>query len=446
MRRLLDRNLAGPVCFAIGLLLLARTYLYYGTLLRGWDAQFYYAAARSLVHDGDLDVGNDLLLSPNPAPLDPDRDGSFRNIPRRPGGRAINFFPVGMSLIEAPALAVGSGLRRLAVPLGYHPAEAPGYSALEINTVAVWLLALFSFGMHRLYGLLAGRATAAWRALALAAAWAGTSLLYYSAVFPFMAHAQAFVLIVCVAGLAKELPAAGPVNRAVALMGLLTVLLFLVRPQQVLFTALLTPVLLPGLVRRPGREWLPGCALGLAVALAGLWFQASVHEANLGRFGLLGRDPNHPHPDVSAHFDWTDPHPDVVLTSPTRGLFFLTPVFVLGVAGALSGADRPGRWLDRVFLVHTLIQVGLVACWSNPLQGDAFGSRMFCESAPLVALGQTALYRPRLVVTVPLAALTVLSIVWTCALMVLYVRGGLSGYPGYADVFRGALRVFFHGR
>src|SRR5262249_49104048 len=155
-------------------------------------------AARSLVFDRDLDISNDIVLSSNPGPLDPDGNLSFTNVPRRADGRVINVFPVGMSLVEAPALLVGSGVRALAERTGYRSTAAAGFSSVEIGTVAVWLLALFSLGMHQLYELLAGRATPTWRALAVTAAWLGTSLFYYSAVYPFMAHALAFTLVVCI--------------------------------------------------------------------------------------------------------------------------------------------------------------------------------------------------------------------------------------------------------
>jgi hypothetical protein len=441
-----DRKLAGPICFVVGLLLLARTHLYYGSLLRGWDAQYYYAAARSLVFDGDLDITNDIFQSAYLPPLDPDGDGSFRNVPRRPGGRVINVFPVGLSLIEAPGLMIGNALRRVAEHFGYRPTAEPGFSPLEINTVAVWLLILPSIGMHGLYALLAGRATFAWRVLALAGAWAGTSLLFYTAIFPFMAHAQAFALIVFIARLAQTLPDNGPANRTIFQIGALTILLYLVRPQQALFTALLVPPILPRVWRRPVREWLPGAALGVLAVVAGLWFQASVHADNLGHFSILGRDLDHPHPDISAHFRWADPHFAVVLVSASRGVFFITPAWLLGIAGAISAGQRPARWLDRVFLAHTLIQFVLIACWSNPWEGDAFGPRMLCESAPLVALGLTALYWPRPAIATPVAVLAIGCIGWTCALMLVYMRSGIPTNAAHADVVRSVLRLLLPGR
>jgi hypothetical protein len=447
MKRLLFAgNRAGPVCFVIGLLLLARTHLYYGTLLRGWDAQFYYAAARSLVFDGDLDITNDIVVSSNPRPLDPDGDGTFRNIPRRPDGRVVNVFPVGLSLIEAPGLLAGYALRSVAGNFGYRSAAAHGFSQLEIDTVAIWLLTISSFGLHQLFELLAGRSTVAWRALSLAAAWAGTSLLYYSAVFPFMAHAVAFTLVVCIARLARDLRSGESPNRKVVLTGALTGLLFLVRPQQVLIAAVLVPVLLPALWRRPWREWLPGAVLGLAIVVAAVLFQATVHEANVGSFGILGRDRASSHPAVAVHFRWSEPHLFEPLVSPTRGMFFLTPVWILGMAGSLSVAAKPGYWLDRVFLIQTLLQVYLSASWSDPTQGDSFGARMLCEETPLVALGLTALYRPRPAVKLALTTLTILCVVWTCAVLLLYLKGGLAADIGYRDVLRAVFAPIVAGR
>lgn len=46
---------------AVGFFTLARTQQYYGTIYRGWDAQFYYLLAHSLVFDRDVDVTNNLL-------------------------------------------------------------------------------------------------------------------------------------------------------------------------------------------------------------------------------------------------------------------------------------------------------------------------------------------------------------------------------------------------
>ena len=62
--------------FLVGVAGLARTERYFGSLLRGWDAQFYYACAHSLVFDRDLDITNNLESTPYAAPFD--RDNQLR--------------------------------------------------------------------------------------------------------------------------------------------------------------------------------------------------------------------------------------------------------------------------------------------------------------------------------------------------------------------------------
>jgi hypothetical protein len=418
--------------------------MYYGSLLHGWDAQLYYAAAHSFVFDRDVDITNDIALTPYTPPFEPDANGFFRNIPRRSDGRVLNFYPAGLPLVESVGLVLGSGIRSLAEGVGYHVAGPPGYSSLEINTVAVWLLAAFAFGMHVLYALLGSHSTLLWRVLCMAAAWAGTSLLYYSAVFPFMGHAQSFVLIVCISWLAVRLPRVTPTNRAIALIGFCTTLLYLVRPQQVLFTLLLIPANL-ALVRRPWKDWLPGTVVGLTIALLGFSFQTAIHTVNLEHFSISGRDFSHPHPAVSIHFRWLEPHFRLVLLSPARGLFFITPAFALGLAGSLLALRQPGNELSvlyRVFPLHLSTQLYLIACLSDPSQADSFGIRMFCECAPLVALGLLALYRPRPAVWIPLALLTGACIAWTCLLMVVFIRRGLAIESSHAEVFYEVMKLF----
>src|SRR5688500_2579961 len=86
----------------LGLALLLARYRLTGTLLNGWDAQFYYSAARSLVFARDLDTSTDTTRSP----------WVQDDLPRRSDGRIVNKYPLGLSLVEAPFLALGHILRR----------------------------------------------------------------------------------------------------------------------------------------------------------------------------------------------------------------------------------------------------------------------------------------------------------------------------------------------
>ena len=108
---LVQRCGPGALCFVLGLLVLARSHRFTGTLLHGWDAHFYYSAAHSLVFDADLDITNNLFATPWRHPFDRDANGSFEAVPRRADGHTVNKYPLGLSLIEAPFLALGHGLR-----------------------------------------------------------------------------------------------------------------------------------------------------------------------------------------------------------------------------------------------------------------------------------------------------------------------------------------------
>ena len=68
--------------------------------------------------------------------------------------------------------------------------------------------------------------------LGVAAAWTGTSLFYYSTVFPFMAHGVAFALLVALLRVVHDIDRRGATSRRLAVAGILIAGLWLVRPQQ----------------------------------------------------------------------------------------------------------------------------------------------------------------------------------------------------------------------
>lgn len=162
----------------IGSLGMMRSTRYYGTLLHGFDAQFYYAAARSLVNQGEFDVTDDIEATPHPAPFQ-----SEHGIPLRPDGGVKNVFPVGLSLIEASFLWPAQRFLR-------SPSErAPqGYSPAEIHGVAFGLLLVTAVGLQLLHWMSLTMISPVNGAYLVLIAWWGTPLLYYSAWFPFSAH------------------------------------------------------------------------------------------------------------------------------------------------------------------------------------------------------------------------------------------------------------------
>jgi hypothetical protein len=399
---------------------------YYGRALRGWDAQFYYAAAASVVADRDLDLTNQLEHTPYPEPFL--KDGTL-DLPRRGDGKVASKYPLGLSLVEVPFLAVGKLVRAAA---GSAQPRPPGYSDAEIATVGGGLLLAFAAGVWSLLRLLGRVVPPAWAVVAFAAAWAGTSLLYYSAVFPFMAHAVGFALVVWAVYVADGI-GEGETNRRLAALGVYGGLLFLVRPQQVFLGLVLVLWKGRAVARLPRAEYARGLVLGAAAFLGCVALHVLFIHQQFGTWSLSG------YAAGGEGFDWLHPRFGPVLVGPTRGVLVYSPVVVLAAVGYLLGRRAvPGfAW---VFAVHAIIQVYVVACWSSPDQGNAFGGRMLCEAVPAVAAGLALLYRSardrgRGMALIALAS-TAAAVLWTLWLMAWFIRGDLSYPATYSDLLR----------
>jgi hypothetical protein len=253
----------------VGSLSLGKTYKYYGKLLSGWDAQFYYASARSLWISGDIDITDDLPLTADPSPFDRNGDGAPERAPHI-GKRIINKYPVGLSLAELPWVGLGCLLRNLCEALGWTSTAAKGYGVIETNTVAFGLLLYVVGGLTLLRAILVPKTGHLGSSLSVAATWTGTSLFYYSAIFPFMAHGVAFALICAILHRVDKI-----VMRCVfvwqdwyVLAGVSSAL-FLIRPQQVLIVPIVALSLMPTL-RRGGwklQDLLGSGALFTAICL-----------------------------------------------------------------------------------------------------------------------------------------------------------------------------------
>jgi glycosyltransferase involved in cell wall biosynthesis len=376
-----SRALAGAILalsLIVSTLFLVKTESYYGGLLLGWDSQFYYARARSVIVDRDFDITNDLPLSFAITGLK-SRDGGAPVLPRTSDGRVLCKYTVGTSMLEVPWLAAGISL------FEDGPAGKPeGFGAGEVRTVA-WGLALYAcIGLALTFLWVHRSRSAAGAAFGVFAAWVGTSALYYTGVFPFAAHASALMLTAALLLVSEGLfSAPREVNTRVAVIGALSALLLLVRPQQASLPAMLALTHL-GLLRLPRRRWLPGlCVAALALAAA-IAFQIWINGQTTGffRFNLYAEN--------NEGFSWLSPEWSTVLVSAGRGLLIYSPMVLL----AIVGFARMPR-LDRTAVAmagHSLFQLWLIAAWSGPTQGDAFGARMWVECLPIVALGLAGLF------------------------------------------------------
>ena len=423
MRKLMQRDRYLPIALfalwlAIGLAGLIRAQKYYGSIYRGWDAQFYYSLSHSLVFDADLDITNNIRDTPFPQPFDQAGDGTWADAPRGSDGRIPSKYPIGLSLIEVPFLAIGAVLRSLLTDVGVEFTAKRGYSALELWSVAVGMMALFTASMVLLFRQLApafGRMPAA---VAVSSAWLGTSLFYYASIFPFMAHAMSYAALVGVLAATKTWQERGANWRHAVMIGLAIGAAFLIRPQQV---AVIVPTLAvlawQGSVRKDYRPT-PYSLLICAVVAAFVLLHLVWVRSQFGQWAVSG------YAVGKEGFNWTSPDFGTVLVSHARGLFVHSPIAVLGILGWVLAAKRLSAY-QVPSVLNAIMQVYIVSAWSSPEQGHSFGARMLSDNSEAMAVGiGLLLTMARGVNRWILVAAIVLCVAWTCWKLAMYVLTG----------------------
>lgn len=405
------------IVLAGSLLSLARGQRYFGRIYHGWDAQFYFVIARSLLFNNDVDITNDLRMTPQADAFDPTRRGDWRNVPRRPDGGIPDKYPIGLSLVELPLLALGRLNRAIAESAGISVGGAPGYSAIELWTVAVGLVAIFACGLSVLYRMIAEDFSPAAAALGVAGCWLGTSLYYYSAVFVFMSHAVSFVMLVGVLWSCRALTRAmktNPLNAPLALLGLWLAGVFLVRPQQAMIALFVVPLVLRAIRGRPLSQWGRGAAVGAACGAGALAAELAMNYWQFHSLSLSG------YAASGERFHWLHPQFAFVLLNPTRGLILFSPVVVLAACGYIVRPDLIPRYAWPS-VANAAAQIYLIAAWWDPHQGDAFGCRMWSDNSAVVAIGLAILFCAWPKLRWPLALGTAASVGWTTLQLARYV-------------------------
>lgn len=366
----------------------AARYVGTASLLRGWDAQFYYAAARSLAVSGDLDVTDDLALSPGVGDFDADGDGHLEVPARNAQGQVTNMYPIGLSLLEAPWIAVASAVRRLLTggDADRSGEMAYGYSKPEVLLVAIGVVGFTIFGLLVLARVASEYTPLPWAVAAVLATVVCSPLLYYITVTPFMSHGAALATVILILRLLQrfERRSAATVGELCGLAALAG-LLFLIRPQQILLIPIAAPILLPLLFRQQRRS--------LALVLPGSVFALAVGLMLYANYSQFGRFTINAYSSAGAEFRWLEPSAYTVLLSADRGLLWMTPIVIVSLFGFLMPHARRHA-VPWIVLVHGMVQLYLIMAWSYPEQGDSFGARMWIESLPVVTLGLSFLFVP----------------------------------------------------
>ena len=334
------------------------------------DPVGYYAWARSILIDGDLDVTNEFTHY------------EFGDIRTTDTGMTHNQWPPGSSMVWLPAMGVVHGVLSTVdtgIPAdGYSwPYElAASTASALIGFLAIWM----SFVLARRYvGLFAATA-------ATAGIWLATPFVFYQYHQPLMSHTtDAFIngafIFVWLATRDGE-------NRPfkLALLGLICAFAVAVRTQNgiLLFVSGIDVFIRMGRdvwngfsVARIRPSFMRGVwiILGFVLGMLPLIFlwQTVYGTWFINSYGVETGE---------SLWNWRAPHVFDVLFSSNRGLFVWAPVYLLSVLGGwkLALKDRP---LVILFGAIVGLQLYIVGSWHAWDGGDAFGPRFWLGLTPV---------------------------------------------------------------
>ncbi|MEP7304811.1 MAG: hypothetical protein ABJA98_04765 [Acidobacteriota bacterium] len=314
----------------------------------GADRVYYYAYARSLVIDRDLNFSNEFAARP------PSSGAIVRN------GRQLNKYPIGTPLIGLPAFAVihavVSGLRTIGVGLA-----ADGYSAPYVMAFTLSQLGLTLLGMWLLYLTLLRYFAAQAAAIAVVAAWFGTNALHYTAVDLMMAHAAALFSTAWCGYESVTLGESSARPAKWCRVGLSCALVGLVRYQNVVFLLVPAAATLAVLSNSSLRGTLRTAVLNVASATLGFvvaWLpQLAAWKAMFGSWLVNSYQ-------QELEFTWTHPHVrDMLFRDPARGLAIWLPVLGIGVFGCLAYAAWRVNAVALAAVVAWLINFYIISAW-----------------------------------------------------------------------------------
>lgn len=338
----------------LGLVLVVFTWMYAqhpvgrftrGGLIHG-DGVYYYAYARSLLRDGDVDFRNDYALLGNPHAR-----------PVTATGLPENRFTIGPAVLWAPSFLVAEGVMRVGAAAGARVGPTDGSAPLQ-QRITLYASVLWGLAAIVLSALLARRFVSARLAgLAALAILLASPLPWYMLYQPSWPHAaSAFAVAAFVYTWHSGLMTRG--TRGWIALGLLAGLMALVRPQNVVFTLLPAYELGARLARSRGR----GGERPRAVILGALAFAAALVLAfspqMLAWWSLFGAPLTIP--QGADFMRWGESRWAATLFSSRAGLFAWTPIVYVAIFGlvvaAWRGASRE-RVIDEEISTHVRSRV-----------------------------------------------------------------------------------------
>lgn len=403
----------------VGLLLLGCVGLLVVSMNRGGSAQLitsdgkaYYAWARSVLLDHDIDFSNDYAIAYPPDPLPPEATQVT------PKGKVVNKYPIGLAILETPGLLFGH-----LVALSRPSIQANGVSAPYQLAVSVWLLLIALAGLCLLFRTMVALGSSPFEAFVFSTAIVVcTNLIHYMAKEPAMAHA-AGMAVICLAAhdmaRFKKGPEGVSIRRSMY-WGALLGLLLLIRNSNVFVLPFFAGLLLHRQLCDTRRVAAMGASLLVVALLQPVATFALWGEFRLSTYAGEGLAFN-PHGMAAT------------LASQRHGLFIYHPWYAVLLVTTAWGLAKPGlRLLSASALASFLVLAAINGSWPCWWFGDSFGNRAFIEVLPplsivaaLVCAQAASTFRRRLALASVAAIACVLNIyIWTGYLLRKYPHDG----------------------
>lgn len=420
--------------FAIGFMALFKPWIHN-------DGIGYFSWLRSVVIDGNLDVGNEIRYY---------LDGSWKfKIRILETGYTYCPYGIGSAILWLPFFLLAHLFVLLSSCLGFL-IPADGYSAPYVWAISAGS-ALYGLGSLLLTFSLC-RNWFKWEisVLAVMTAWLSGTLLFYMFCNPSMAHANdafAYALFLFTWHRTRN---SKSVWRGAAARGATLALCALIRQVNAVFVFFVMGEYIFDAIQKWKETRRVGEIKKEAVAIVAFcfaWWLIFSPQVLVWRVVFGGWIELNPYDFANEKFHWLDPQILKVLFSPNRGLVGWTP-FIIPAMGGLFYFIQKNRRFSLLLLCNFVLQFYVIASWwvFDGMMGP--GNRLFANMTPVFALGLAALLErmgKRFHVGV-LAAVCSLFVFWNGIILARYASNDIPRWGEVAvdTLLLGQFKFVFH--
>lgn len=347
------------------------------------DGIFYWSFARSIVIDHDINVGNEVLhhysYNSNNSYKEPQypkfiyqqRDRDYR-------------LPIGASLSWIPIMFLASGIGNMFNIFGLH-AVLNGYSNIYQIFVGIENIAFILFGLYFVYLLLRKLYEEKIALLSVFILFFASNLFYYGSLDVINSHPFIFFISSLFAYFFFTKFSYKVWQWLV--IGILVGLLTLTRNQDIIF--LLLPFVALVKVFFLKRDKISHVISPIVFTLIGL-FTVLSPQLLLWRYAYGGFFKSSY--ITKNAFDFLHPHILGVLFNSQTGLFFTSPIVLVGILGLIFLAKQK-KYIGIIGLIIFCAEYFVISSWSSWDQAASYGIRMLISTYPFVAVGLGAVFR-----------------------------------------------------